>query len=96
MNSFLRIAQFSLIIISIVVISFFFGVTITLDVAEIQQSKLHEEYQKEIKRIESECEKNKMVRIGNSMVFCAVLQKRPNSTNPQKIDRKKKVDEYLA
>ena len=37
-----------------------------------------------------------MVRIGNSMVFCAVLQKRPNSTNPQKIDEKKKVDEYLA
>ena len=37
-----------------------------------------------------------MVRIGNSMVFCAVLQKRPNNTNPQKIDEKKKVDEYLA
>ena len=33
-----------------------------------------------------------MVRIGNSMVFCAVLQKRPNNTNPQKIDEKKKVD----
>ena len=96
MNSFLRIAQFSLILISIIVISFFFGVTITLDVAEIQQSKLQDGYQKEIKRIESECEKNKMVRIGNSMVFCAVLQKRPNNTNPQKIDEKKKVDEYLA
>ena len=59
MNSFLRIAQFSLILISIIVISFFFGVTITLDVAEIQQSKLQDEYQKEIKRVfffENNCE----------------------------------------
>ena len=48
MTSFLRVAQFSLIIICIVVISFFFGVIITLDVSEIQQSKLHDEYEKEI------------------------------------------------
>ena len=96
MTSFLRVAQFSLIIICIVVISFFFGVTITLDVSEIEQSKLHDEYEKEILRIETACEKNKMVRIGDSLVFCAVLQKKPNSTNPQKIKEKKKVDEYLA